>query len=70
MSDELTEVVGYWSDIGTAEEPLPHVSWLCPACGHWHDDDIEPNDRPPLNFECSRVRYNQARFLVRWEVKA
>lgn len=63
----MTEVIGTWSNIGTPEAQLQHVSWLCPACGYWHDDDIEPIDQSPMVFECSRVAYNGARFLVRWD---
>ena len=63
--EQVRRVDGEYRNWGTSEEPRFHVSWICPACGRWHDTDVEPGETSPMLFECEHPLYDE-QFLVVW----
>jgi hypothetical protein len=58
-------VEGVLRNWGTDDDPRPHVSWVCPACGETHDTDLEPDESTPALWYCAEG-VGKAKFLVRW----
>jgi hypothetical protein len=62
----VSEIRGIFTDCGSPEEPRPHVSWICPACGRWTDTDLELDDRPPMRLECEFFRCHNKMHTITW----
>lgn len=65
MKRELVGVVeGVLRNWGNDEDPRPHVSWVCPACGESHHTDVYPEELNPALWYCENG-FGEAKFLVR-----
>ncbi|WP_339910883.1 hypothetical protein [Symmachiella dynata] len=63
-------VLKYQGQFRGAQNEACHVSWQCPACDCWHDEDVEFDAEGPILGRCSWTRKHadgQAIwFLVFW----
>ena len=72
-TEDIPVVDGSYADWGSEDDPLPHVSWECPACGQTHHTDVESGEPNPSLWYCAsgfgrsgRRSRSVAIFLVRW----
>jgi hypothetical protein len=70
MKQELVGVVeGILRHWGDDDDPRPHVSWNCPACGETHHTDLLDADEPNPGLWYCENGFGGAKFLVRWASK-